>query len=473
VSENPFGFGGDLPDPTDPQQVQRFLNQLQQMFATPGGGPVNWEIARQVAKAHLTGSGNPLAPPAQLPFGFALAPPAPAPATGEEQAQPPGDPAVTPYEHSAVDQALRLADLWLEPESAHPSGLRSTAAWSRSQWLVATLDVWRKLCDPVAERMAAAMAELVPEEMRTQLGPMAAMVTSLGGTLFGTQLGMALGSLAAEVLSASDIGLPLGPAGTAALVPANIEAYGTGLEIPGDQVRLYVALREAAHQRLFEHVPWLRGHVLTAVEAYAAGIKVNRDAIEEVMSRFDPANPESVQEIALEGLFTPEDTPQQQAALARLETVLALVEGWVCHVVDRAAADRLPDVARLAEAFRRRRAAGGPAEQTFAALVGLELRPRKLRAATTLWEALTEHRGIAGRDALWGHPDLLPDAEAFDDPQAYASSMIDLSDFEAEFQRAMPDGDDATPAGEATDQAPGQDTPPDRPDADPERRGDG
>jgi putative hydrolase len=431
-ADTPFGFGlpgGDLPDPNDPQQVQRFLSQLQQLFATPGGGPVNWDLARQIAQAHLTGvpGGG-----AQVPMGFTLPPAAGGPAEVTHgpggEGGPVGDPAVTPGEGAAVVEALRLADLWLEPGSDLPSGISAIAAWTRSEWITNTLDVWRKLCDPVAERMVAAMTDLVPEEMRAQLGPMTSMVTSLGGALFGGQLGTALGSLAAEVLSAGDIGLPLGPAGTAALVPANIEVYGQGLEIPGDQVRLYVALREAAHQRLFGHVPWLRGHVLAAVDAYAAGIRVNREAIEEAMGRLDPANPEGMQELVLEGVFVPDDTPQQKAALTRLETALALVEGWVCHVVDRAAGDRLPDVVRLGEAFRRRRAAGGPAEQTFAALVGLELRPRRLREATAVWAALTEHRGIAGRDALWGHPDLLPDDEAFADPQAYAQTKLDLDD---------------------------------------------
>jgi putative hydrolase len=255
--------------------------------------------------------------------------------------------------------------------------------------------------------------------MREQFGPMAAMLTSVGGAVFGGQLGNALGSLAAEVLSAGDIGLPLGPVGTAALIPANITAYGDGLEIPEDQVRLYVALREAAHQRLFVHVGWLRGHVLGAVEAYARGITVDREAIENAVGRMDPTNPESMREISIEGIFNSDDSPQQTAALARLETTLALVEGWVCHVVDRASAQRLPDAGRLAETFRRRRAAGGPAEQTFAALVGLELRPRRLREAAALWQALADHRGIDGRDALWGHPDLLPSDDDFADPAAF------------------------------------------------------
>jgi putative hydrolase len=394
MTNPPFGFalpgGSGGPDPNDPAQLQQFLAQLQQMLANPSSGPVNWDLARQVAQQQLT-----------------------------------NDPAVAGPQREAVIEALRLADHWLDPESSLPSGIRTVESWRRAEWLTNTLEVWQKLCDPVAAQMTNAMNDLVPEQMRAQLGPMATMLTSMGGAVFGGQLGSALGSLAAEVLSAGDIGLPLGPAGTAALIPANILAYGEGLEIPEDQVRLYVALREAAHQRLFGHVPWLRGHVLGAVESYARGIKVDRDAVEEAVGRIDPSDPSTMTEMQLEGIFTSDDSPGQKAALSRLETALALIEGWVSHVVDRASASRLPDADRLAETFRRRRAAGGPAEQTFSALVGLELRPRRLREATVLWAALAEQRGIDGRDALWSHPDLLPSDEDFADPEAFARPSED------------------------------------------------
>ncbi|HWB36429.1 MAG TPA: zinc-dependent metalloprotease, partial [Rugosimonospora sp.] len=362
-------------------------------------------------------------------------------------------------------EALRLADMWLDPTSSLPSGINAIEAWSRGRWVAATLPIWRKLCDPVAGHMVSSMTELVPEEMRAQLGPMQSMVATLGGALFGGQLGQALGSLAAEVLSAGDIGLPLGPAGTAALVPANIHAYGAGLDVEPEELHLYVALREAAHQRLFSHVPWLRGHVLAAVEAYAAGIRVDREAIEEAMGRFDPNDPSSMQELSLEGAFTPEDTPAQRQALARLETVLALVEGWVCHVVDQAAAGRLPNAGKLAEMFRRRRAAGGPAEQTFAALVGLELRPRRLREATALWAALEEHRGIEGRDAVWGHPDLLPGEDDFATPEGFAAAQLDLGSIEDFLADAaagtVPDASGPPAAPPAEPEKPGDDDKPD------------
>jgi uncharacterized protein (DUF2342 family) len=77
----------------------------------------------------------------------------------------------------------------------------------------------------------------------------------------------------------------------------------------------------------------------------------------------------------------------------------------------------------LREATRRRRASGGPAEQTFATLVGLELRPRRLRDAAALWWAMSEKHGTEGRDSLWGHPDLLPSAEDLDDPLGFAENF--------------------------------------------------
>jgi putative hydrolase len=276
----------------------------------------------------------------------------------------------------------------------------------------------------------------------------------MAGTLFGHQIGTALAELAGEVLGSSDIGLPLGPEGKAVLLPANVAAFGEGLEQPAADVRLFLALREAAYHRLFAHVPWLSARVLGAVEEYARGISVDEGKIEEIMTSMQ--NPEAManlQDVLGEnGLtFTAPDTPAQRAALTRLETLLALTEGWVDSVVDAAAVNKLPGAAALRETFRRRRAAGGPAEQTFAALVGLELRPRRLRDAARLWALLAEVRGPEGRDALWAHPDLLPTAQDLDDPEAFVRRRE--SDLE-ELGRLMEPGE-----GESGENGPGTQEP--------------
>ena len=379
-----FGLpgGGGIPD--DLAGKMPLFAALQQMLSAQSG-PVNWDLARQMAVSALAGAHR----------------------------------SPTPVERSQNAEAIRLADHWLDPATSLPSGVTATESWSRVEWVERTLPAWSQLCDPVAARVVGAMGSIMPDDAPAEAAPLLGMVGQVGGLMFGAQVGQALAKLAGEVLTSTDVGLPLGPTGVAALLPDNVAAFGQGLEVPAEEVRLFLALREAAYHRLFKHVPWLRQRLFDAVDAYARGITVDREAIERAMSEVDPQDPESMQRALQGGMFEPSVTPEQQTALARLETLLALVEGWVDDVVATAAADRLPGGDALRETLRRRRATGGPAEQTFATLVGLELRPRRLREAAALWKLLREQNGPDGRDELWRHPDLLPDADDLDDPAAF------------------------------------------------------
>ena len=239
-------------------------------------------------------------------------------------------------------------------------------------------------------------------------GPLLGILGKAVGAMFAQQVGSGLGGLASEVLSVSDIGLPLAAPGRPRSWSPTSRTFADGLDSTEDDVLLYLALREAAHQRLFAHVPWLRDHLIGAVADYAGGIEVNaagiQSKIEEQMQGIDPSNPAAMQELLDGGLFDLPRSAEQDAALQRLEVTLALVEGWVDEVVGQATVERMPSAAKLQEAFRRRRAAGGPAEQTFATLVGLELRPRRLRDASTLWGSLRARQGTEARDGVWMHP---------------------------------------------------------------------
>jgi putative hydrolase len=208
-----------------------------------------------------------------------------------------------------------------------------------------------------------------------------------------------------------------------------VAAFGGGLGIAIDDVRLYLALRESAHQRLFAHVPWLRPRIIGAVEEYARGVRVDEGRLNQALEGVDVSNPEALQELLGSGLLEPEDTEEQRAAVARLETLLALVEGWVDDVVEQAVHERMPSSVQLRETIRRRRAAGGPAEKTFATLVGMELRPRLAREAATLFAVVRAGRGADARDALWAHPDLLPGPDDLADPLGFiedSATELDL-----------------------------------------------
>jgi putative hydrolase len=406
MSDHPFGFGPPEGEPgRDPQRpgdqpigppgmdmgaLGQMLTQLGQMLshASTSSGPVNYDLAKHLAIQRLEATG----------------------VTGE-----PGD-----AQLGAIKDAIRLAELWLDPATTLPSGVASVQAWSPRQWVERTLPTWQRLCDPVAQQFATAWTAAMPEEAKQAAGPLLAMVGQMGGLAFGSQLGAALAQLGTEVLTSTDVGLPLGSEGVAALLPAAIEGFTAGLDRPASEVMVFLAAREAAHHRLFRHVPWLRSRLLGTVEEFARGITVDTAALEELAREIDPGNPQALEEAMSSGVLEPKTSPEQQVALARLETLLALVEGWVDVVTGDAIGERLPGAAALRETLRRRRATGGPAEQTFATLVGLELRPRKLRAAAELWRALTDAKGIDGRDAVWAHPDLVPTADDLDDPQGFA-----------------------------------------------------
>jgi putative hydrolase len=374
-----------------PFDLSGLMNQMQAMM-TPYDGPVNWTLATDIAR--------------------------------RTSAQEP-DPSPDRGQQTRVADAIRLADHWLDSATVLPSGVTTSSAWSRADWIEQTTGVWRVLVEPVAEHVVGAMGNAMPEEARAMAGPLLGMLGKAGGAMFGSQVGQALGTLAGEVLTASDIGLPLGPEGKAALVVHNVAAFAEGLDVSDDDVLLYLALREAAHQRLFRHVPWLRRHLIASVEEFGRGVTIDVSGIEQAMGQIDPTNPQALQEALEGGLFEPHQTESQKAALQRLETTLALVEGWVDEVAGQATADRMPDAAKLQEAIRRRRAAGGPAEQTFAALVGLELRPRRLRDASALWGSLRSRQGQEGRDAVWAHPDLLPTAADLDDPLGFREDLAE------------------------------------------------
>ncbi|GAB4080289.1 zinc-dependent metalloprotease [Modestobacter muralis] len=384
------GFGG--PGGGDPSQLlggMPLFAELQKLM-NYSGGPVNWDLARQGAISQLA----------------------------------PGHQPTSAAERAAVSESLRLADLWLDQVTELPSGIDRGLAWSRVEWVEQTLPAWSALIDPLAERVVAAMTSALPAEAAQIAGPLAGIMGQMGGVMFGAQVGQALAKLADEVTTSTEVGLPLGPKGAGVLVPQNVTAFGAGLDRPEDEVRLFLALREAAHQRLFAHVPWLRQQLTDAVHAYARGIHVDPEAIQrgldEAMSGMegglDPQDPESIQRLLGSGVLEPEETPEQAMALRRLETLLALVEGWVDTIVAAAAAERLPGHSALAETMRRRRASGGPAEQTFATLVGLHLRPRRARDASTVWGAMAQKYGPAERDRLWSHPDLLPTSDDLDEP---------------------------------------------------------
>ncbi|CAB4746894.1 MAG: hypothetical protein F2893_02030 [Actinobacteria bacterium] len=343
-----------------------------------------------------------------------------------------------------VQEAFSIAELWLDEATYFPrSSEQGNTVLARTDWVDTTLSGWQSLVEPLALGLSTAIAELlknsaVPdsEDSQTQL-PMpvemiSAVLGSFIGSLLATQLGQSVGSLAGSVTGIYDVGLPLQDQAYPALVSQNIDEWGNELDIPMDEVRIFHALRESAGARLFAHNPWLVAYIRGAVSEYGKGIRIDIEAIQRQAQEafeaasasengFDPTNPESFAVALNSGIFTPEETPSQREALTKLETVLALVDGWNEVIVMRAAGDRLPNISALQETLRRRRATSAPTQQLFANLFGLEVSPRLAREAAGFWSAVSELRDVQSRDQIWSG--ILPSAEDLLTPEAYLGSI--------------------------------------------------
>src|SRR5499427_4594337 len=146
---SPFGPLGD------PQQFADALRQFADLMSWQGG-PVNWDLAKNVARHTVAAE---------------------------------GDPSVLDVDRHKVVDAVRLADLWLDEVTGFPTGVRQAQAWSRSEWVEATLPVWSKLCDPIAARAVEALGGILsegPGELGAGMpAELSQVFQAMGGSLSG------------------------------------------------------------------------------------------------------------------------------------------------------------------------------------------------------------------------------------------------------------------------------------------------
>ena len=360
-----------------------------------------------------------------------------------------GDLPIGTIDQERLSQSLMIANTWLDSEILFPaSALPNQSAWSKRDWLDATVSSWQLLFEPLALGMADALSDVIssstsqlpiefagsenqsPQQQEAMKQMLARLLRGFMGTLIATQLGQGVGSLANSITGANDVAIPLLAADSGAhLIPQNITEWSTGLGIDPEEVAIYLALRESAAARLFANNSWLAGYIKEVITAYGSGISIDVESItrqaEQAMAsgEIDINNPASLNIALNAGLFTPQQTPAQELALTKLEMVLALIEGWIDHVISQVAQERIPSFNALIENSRRRRATASPMQQLFANLLALEVSPRKMREASAFWGEVKTLRGSDGRDRCWEDPAFLPMPGDLNDVKAFLESV--------------------------------------------------
>jgi putative hydrolase len=379
--------------PTNPEQLQQLIGMLSQAMDRPGKSDgVDWDQATTQAKTEARKHNQ----------------------------------AITDSQRQGILEAVNIANLWLDHATDISALANEPKFLTRDLWVDDSMPLFKAMSEPVADRMSNALSDHLakngPEELAGLMAEAGRLLRNAGGGLFAIQLGRAIGQLSEKVLSGGDIGLPIFGESRAAFVPQNLDEYCAQLEVPAAEARIYLAVRELAHARLFKHSRWLRDSVVSQIVNYATEIAIDDERIMTAVAETDLSNPESMRGLLESGAMLADPTPEQRRALDAIETLLALIEGWV-DAVTQEATRLLPEANRISEAVRRRRATGGPAELTFTTLIGLEIRPRKVREATALWTLVGGALGAAKRDAIWDHPDMLPTAADIEDPGSFIARL--------------------------------------------------
>ena len=405
------------PEFSDPARMKAALGQFQFLMNTTAG-PVNWRVVEDSAK---------------------------------QAAYVSGDPSPTATEAEAARQAMTIADLWLDAVTDFASGPVTRDVWSKVAWVEHTIPTWKRICEPVALNVSRALSGALseqfgegaesdialPDGMAAMLGKTQEMMPRLSAMMFSAQLARALGALAGEAFGTFDTGIPLSDTSHAALLPHNVAQFADGLDAPFEEVRQFLAVREAAHRRLFASVPWLEGDLVRAVERYASQIAIDTEAIAQAARSVDPSDPQSVESALSGSVFALSTTPDQRRALTRLETMLALIEGWVEVVTARATLPYLPHADALREMMRRRRASGGPAEEILGSLMGLKMRPRQARGAAEIFTLVEADGGRDAREALWSHPDMVPSDTELATPDTFLTLRRAAAEEDADIDAAL------------------------------------
>ncbi len=404
-------------------------------FQPPAGpsGPVDWQLATRVAL----------------------------------QVAADGDRSATDEEAARIREAFELAEHWLD-QTPLPSAseVGRVVAASRQTWVNAATSALQPLVEPVARASTDAMVDLareqfsqleelggegglddldgmlgaagLPEALRPMLEQLLGsdpgdLLRPAGAALAGLQAGQVIGQLARQLIGQYDLGIPTAPRDQAHHLAVNVADDLAGYGLDDGEVRLVLALHEAAHRRLYHAVPWLEAHVSSLVARFAAGTVVDaermREVAEELTLGLDPEDEDALSaamERAASFRLTP--TEDQQRVLDRLQGVVCLVGAWARHEVARAVEGRLPSFGRIQEVLRRRRVARGDGEQLLESLLGLDLKPSDESVGERFVEAVEAALGPEGLHRALAHPENLPDGEELADPKRWLARTATSED---------------------------------------------
>lgn len=385
----PFGSGGPFED---------LMRNLARLLTSQG--PLNWEVARQLAQWTATGG----------------------------QSEPNPDPVA----RVRLEELLRVAELNVSAStglSVGTGGVLRASSLKRSEWATRTLEAWK----PSLERLAEAMAsgeEPTGEPSPGTGDPMGQLFSNLpqmlGPFLFGMQAGSMVGQLANRAMGEYDLPMPRPASDELLFVPHTIDSFAAEWSLPLDEVRLWVCLSEVTNHAVLGR-PHVRATLQNLIGSYVEGFEPNPSAIEDKLAGLDPTDMGALQSVLSDpgALLGEMQSESQRRAQVPLRSLLAAISGYVDHVMDTVGRRLIASYGPLTEALRRRRLEETAGNKVLAQLMGVALDAGTYERGQRFVAGVLERAGEEGLGRLWHSEAELPTPAEVDAPGLWLA-RIDL-----------------------------------------------
>ena len=392
-------MGDRGPAGDNPFEGLPFLGDLARMLQSQG--PLSWDAARQFAQQVATG--------------------------GTSEANP------DPAERIQLEQLSRVADLRVADVTGLPTSTTGAVVTvvpvTRTEWARRTLDAYRPFLERLSSSLSAASSapadddDLSGDPTSQLLGGIFSMI---GPMMLGMQAGAMVGHLARRSLGQYDLPLPRPRSDELTIVLPNIDELGEEWSLPPDDLRLWICLSELATHAVLGR-PHVRQRMERLVLDYVSAFRPDPGALEASLGNVDPSDLQGLQQAlgdpsALLGAI---QSPEQRAMLPRLEALVAVVEGYVDHVMDTVGTTLIGSYGMLTEALHRRRVEAGAADRFVEHLFGLELGRDQYERGSAFVEGVVERAGSDALGRLWQSERELPTPAEVDAPGLWLA-RIDL-----------------------------------------------
>ncbi|RIK05705.1 MAG: hypothetical protein DCC49_12325 [Acidobacteria bacterium] len=355
----------------------------------PAAGPINWEVAKQVA----TWVGT----------------------EGQSEIKP------DPAEAGQIEDLVRLAELRVAEYTQLPFGSQSgqVGVVNRTGWIDSSINGFRYILNKLAERLSATMRADADHQ-----NPLEAIIEPIMPAIFGAQIGILLGYMSTKILGQFDILLPRTDGSRIYMVSPNLNSIVEGYDLQRDEFMLWVATHEVAHQVEFG-IPWVRRRFTRLVEEAIDQIEIDPDAIADRFTSIDLTSVDSLESVfgdpagMLGVMFTPADAER----IAELHTFMTVVEGYAEHVMDEAISDVVPSVGAMREVLARHRADRSTSEKLLERLLGLDLKRKQYAQGEEFCRAVVHDSGLEVLNKMWEAEGNLPTADELGMPQMWQLRM--------------------------------------------------